>query len=599
MKINWDYYKNDVYYNKGKEEEKIIEYIKSNSPEMYEEIIEKDSSDEIILALSTLRNNIVYSYDFNPNAEILEIGAHFGEVTNLLCEKASKVISIESVKERAEAISKRCENKENLEIIVGNLKDIKLEEKFDYITLFGILEYAQNFFDTENPAAEMINYCKQFLKEDGKLLIATNNKFALKSYVGDIDECTNNTFDSITGYKSSKKTYKLGKNEIENILKNSGLKYYKFLYLLPDYKIPNVIFSDEYLPSSSKINAYFPYYKDDSYIFFSEVDAYDTIIKENKEMFKFFANSYFIEASKQEFNNDTRYVSFNNYRKKKYRLMTKIRKDIVEKTYTNEQSKQHIEEMKQNIELIKNEGIEVLDKYDNEKIISEFVNDKLLSQKISDNLENKQYIIDLLKRYRDELYSISTVYDEKEKTVFDKFLPEVDKEMVKCFHYLKNGYWDMIFKNCFLIDDKFVFFDQEWKEENVPAEFLVYRCIINIEKLRSKIQDYNLYEEMGINEYIDLFEKLDQKISSEIFDNKVFDLYTRKHINPIYENGKLKQELNAEKSKSAELEKSINNLSNEIYQKDDKIRNLEKSLNNIYESKAWKLIKGLNKLLNK
>ena len=157
----------------------------------------------------------------------------------------------------------------------------------------------------------------------------------------------------------------------------------------------------------------------------------------------------------------------------------------------------------------------------------------------------------------------------------------------------------MIFKNCFLIEDKFVFFDQEWKEENIPAEFLIYRCIINIGKLRSKIEEYNLYEEMGIKQYIDLFEKLDNKISSEIFDNKIFELYTRKHMNPIYENGKLKVDLNIEKSKTNELEKSINNLTNEIFQKDTEIKNLKKSLDDIYKSKSWKLIRGLNKLLNK
>lgn len=599
MKLNFSCYKNDVYYNIGKDEEKIIEYIRNNNSESYEEILEKDSSDEIISALSSIRNNIVYAYDFKPNAKILEIGAHFGEVTNLLCEKALKVTSIESVKNRAEAISKRCKNKENLEIIVGNLKDIKIEEKYDYITLFGILEYAQNFFDTENPAKDLINYCKQLLQEDGKILIATNNKFALKSFVGDMDECTNNTFDAITGYKSSKKPYKLGKKQIEKILVDTGLNYYKFLYLLPDYKLPNIVFSDEYLPSSSKINGYFPYYKDESFVFFSEVDAYDTIIKEDKELFKFFANSYFIEASAIDFKNDTKYISFNNYRKKKYRLMTKIKEDVVEKTYTNPESKKHLENMKQNIQNIQEEGIEILDKYENGKIISKFIKDKLVSQKISDNLENKQYILDLLKRYKEEIYKISEEYDKNKKTVFDKFLPEIKKEEIKKFKYLKKGYWDMIFKNCFLIEDKFVFFDQEWKEENIPAEFLIYRCIINIEKLRCKIEEYNIYEEIGIKEYIELFEKLDNKISSEIFDSKIFELYTRKHINPIYENGKLKEELNMEKNKSSELEKSINNLSNEIFQKDTEIKKLRKSLNRIYESKSWRLLRGLNKLLNK
>ena len=44
------------------------------------------------------------------------------------------------------------------------------------------------------------------LKPNGKLLIATDNKFALKSYIGEKDECTGITFDSITGYKNCNKS---------------------------------------------------------------------------------------------------------------------------------------------------------------------------------------------------------------------------------------------------------------------------------------------------------------------------------------------------------------------------------------------------------
>ena len=144
MNLNLNYYNKDIIYNRSQEEDKIIEYILNNTPENYENIIENDSTDEVILALSTIRNNIVCAYDFNPNSNILEIGAHLGEVTGALCQTAKKVVAIESVKRRAEAISKRCVDVENLEIIVGNLKDMPLEEKFDYITLFGILEYAKD-----------------------------------------------------------------------------------------------------------------------------------------------------------------------------------------------------------------------------------------------------------------------------------------------------------------------------------------------------------------------------------------------------------------------------------------------------------------------
>lgn len=603
MRLNLDYYKQECDFELNSNEEKLIEYINSNEEKDFEDIVRKDLSDDTILGLSNIRKNLIYSYEFNPNSTVLEIGAHFGEITGALCEKCAKVISIELNKKRAEAIAKRHENKENLEIIIGKPQDIHFEEKFDYITIFGVLEYAQIIFDTEAPALDLITYCKNLLKPDGKLLIATDNKFALKSYVGDIDKCTGITFDSITGYKSSRKTYKLGKKHIEDILNKIGLKYYKFFYPLPDYKLPSLIFTDEYLPSSSKINGYFPYYKENSSIFYSEVDAYDSIIKEDKKMFPFFANSYFIEASQIDFKNDTRYVSFNNYRKEEYQLMTKIKEKVVEKTSINVKSKKHINTMINNIQNLKNESIEILDEGEGDKVVSKFVNVKLASQLISDNVDKPEEILKILYKYKEEISKLSNPYNENEKTILEKYIPNIDKNILHKFQYLKNGYWDMILKNCFIIDDKCIFFDQEWIEENVPMEFLIYRSIVNIEKIRNKIEEYELYGKMQIKEFIPIFEQLDHKITEQIIDKEIFSFYQRKYKNPIYDNYTLQEEIGRLKKEKEditrdriELEKSKKQLETEIFGYKDDIEKLKLEINSIYQSKSWKVARKLSKI---
>ena len=104
---------------------------------------------------------------------------------------------------------------------------------------------------------------------------------------------------------------------------------------------------------------------------------------------------------------------------------------------------------------------------------------------------------------------------------------------------------------------------------------------------------------LGIQENIELFKELDDKISKEIFDEKIFALYTKKHENPIYDNQNLKQDLEHEKNTVKELEKSIQNLSAEIYEKDAEISNLQNTLDAIYQSKKWKIISKFGKLLNK
>lgn len=600
MRLNLDYYKEDTPYKMEKNEEIIIEYIKTKTQDEIEDIIREKLDDNTVLNLSNLRKNLVYSCEFEPNSTVLEIGAHFGEVTGALCEKNQKVVSVEFIKSRAEAIAERYKDIDNLEVIAGKLQDIQFEEKFDYITLFGILEYSQIFYDTKFPANDMITFCKNLLKPSGKLLIATDNKFALKSYVGENDKCTGIPFDSVTGYKSSRKQYKLGKKHIEEILKEAGLQHFKFYYPLPDYKLPSLVFTDNYLPSSSKINGYFPYYKDDSFVFYSEVDAYDAIIKEDKEMFPFFANSYLIEASVEPIQNDTKFISFNNYRKPEYQLITKIKETTVEKTITSEKARTHLNGMMKNIENLKEENISIIDDIQGEKIQSEFRKEKLASQLVSDNVKNIEEIFKILNLYNETINKIAVPYEEEMKTVFDKYNIELNDETKKKFKYLKNGYWDMILKNCFIIDEKCVFFDQEWMEENIPAEFLLYRSIVNVEKLRSKIEEYQLYEKMGIKEYIEVFEELDRKITMQIIDERIFAFYQKKHRNPIYDNYTLQQEKEQLQGEKQQLEKQIEELKqigeNVQKEKEVEIATLENKINNIYESKSWKFARTLSKI---
>ena len=137
MRLNLDYYYKECEFELRPNEDKVIEYINTNT-EDFESIVKKDLSDEVMLGLSNIRKNLVYAYDFKPNSVVLEIGAHLGEITGALCEKCEKVISIELNKKRAEAIAKRHEDKNNLEIIVR--KEEKSKES---------KENNKNFFDVK------------------------------------------------------------------------------------------------------------------------------------------------------------------------------------------------------------------------------------------------------------------------------------------------------------------------------------------------------------------------------------------------------------------------------------------------------------------
>ena len=164
------------------------------------------------------------------------------------------------------------------------------------------------------------------------------------------------------------------------------------------------------------------------------------------------------------------------------------------------------------------------------------------------------------------------------------------------------GLWDMILKNCFIIDGNCVFFDQEWVEENVPMEFLIYRSIMNVEKLRSKIDEYKIFEKMGIEKYITLFEELDGKITEEIIDKDIFGFFQRKHANPIYENYYLREEKRKLEQENEELKEEKEKIIQEqkMIQKNLEKQNdeMKRKLEGIYDSRSWKIAKKITGIKN-
>lgn len=299
MKVNYDFYTGKDEYCDGDIEKDIIKYLDEYGEENYKEIFKKDIRWPVFYHITPIRKNILKWYEFKQDAEVLEIGAGMGAITGILCDKAKEVTSVELSKQRALAIEKRCKNKKNLEIIVGNFNDIKFNKKFDYITLIGVLEYASLYTNTDNPYNDFLMQISSLLKEDGKLLIAIENQFGLKYFSGAPEDHTGKVYDGINGYENKKGIRTFGKEVLKEMLNKAGFKYTKFYYPMPDYKLPNIIFSDEYKPSKKTLENYLPYLSNEnSSVKFDEKKSYEDIIENGK--FDFFANSFFVETSKKE-----------------------------------------------------------------------------------------------------------------------------------------------------------------------------------------------------------------------------------------------------------------------------------------------------------
>lgn len=484
--------------------------------------------------LSSISQNIINWYDFKKESKVLQIELELGNITEALLKNEVDLTVVTNSSQKAKAIEKRCSSIKDFEIICARLKDIQFDCKFDYVVLIGNLPYKNEIYGEEISLKNFLVKIKELLNEDGKMLIALDNKFSVRSLSGGNDFYTGKKYDGITGYVHSKdKNYSISKTKIDNLLSNIGMNTINHYYPLPDFRLPNVIFSDEWTPNYSNFSKYEPYTIGDEQVLVSEVALFREILKENKDLFKMFTNSFFIETGKQKFDIEYKFVSYNNMRKAEYRLITKIGKEYVQKDITNVYSQKHYDEIKNNIKLLEKENYNILDSIDENNLIkSKYIDSNyMLSNVLADLVENENIdeFYNLVDEYFDNFFSRSKKITEDEETVFDKYNIKIEDKTK--LNYLENGFWDATFSNCFLIDKKFYLFDQEWNEKNLPVEYIIYKAFFYDSYISKNIELETIAKKYNFLDCIEVFKDLDSVLQKEIRDDKIWKFYV--NINKI------------------------------------------------------------------
>lgn len=262
-------------------EEQLLVLVQTE--EDVEQRLQKEHNEMFLYHLSPIRQNVLRWYDFNPKASLLEVGAGCGAITGLFCESVEQVVAVEASKRRAVINATRNKQYENLEIFVGNFKDIEFEQKFDYITLIGVLE---------EPFLELLKRAKTLLNPGGKLFVAIENKYGLKYWAGTPEEHTGQLFDGIEGYRDAEGIRTFSRMSLKALLQQAGFEKQKFYYPVPDYKMPMEIYSEKHLPKSGDITNISPAYDRPRYEFFDERLAFSSICEDG--LFEEFANSFIV-----------------------------------------------------------------------------------------------------------------------------------------------------------------------------------------------------------------------------------------------------------------------------------------------------------------
>lgn len=446
-----------------------------------EEVVSQIENEEVFYQLSDMRKNLLVWYEFKKNASILEIGGECGGLTGLLCDKAKSVTSFEPNKEKAEINGFINADKKNLKIISENLLD--MEESYDYIVIVGALETASQFIDSETPYKDLLRFAKSHLKEDGIILLATNNRLGVRYFAGAPEAHLETYFTGINDYRGINDVRTFSKNELKELYISAGLFSRSMYYPYPDYRFPSEIFTDRTINTNLYGRPYPNYDK-----------KYVDIIDENKLLQDYakegiagsFANSFFVEltfGNKNKKSTDIEYVKISSDRKKQFQIYTTIWTDesgkMVSKYPYTKDSKKHVESMKS----VKFEGSNYSILKDSSKksdVLSyEFLNHPSLDIKANGLIQRKKGdgIIELFDFVKDSFLSDDKlkVMNPSENQRFVEVFGEIKEDKYKC---VSNVCFDLILDNIFEVDNKLIIIDYEWFFDFfIPSEYLLWRSI--------------------------------------------------------------------------------------------------------------------------
>jgi precorrin-6B methylase 2 len=279
--------------------------------------------------LSTKRAQLMSGFSFDRSLRVLEVGCGCGAISRYLGENFVQVISVEGNINRARLARQRTRDLDSVSVICAPFQEIQFSQKFDIIFCIGVFEYSAAFIGGDDPYDTTMRIFSDMLTPDGMIVVAIENQFGLKYFSSAREDHLGVMFEGIEGYHRNPGVARtFGKSELEMRLK----KYFsqvEFYYPYPDYKIPDCVFSNEFL-ASGRAGELVSQMRSRDYSGFANVlwDEAATALELNRNrMLDFFANSFLVLAGRNvirgvEF--DQLGILFSSGRKPAYNMRARI-----------------------------------------------------------------------------------------------------------------------------------------------------------------------------------------------------------------------------------------------------------------------------------
>lgn len=439
-------------------EQDIISYIRDG--EDTEEILKRDNRWEVFYHLSPMRESLFHWVDFKPDAKLLELGCGLGALTSLFSRKCAQVLAADWAEQKVETVKNRYQQYGNLNVFAGDIQNYKGEERFDYAVLM------PSYYGCR--LKTILGSVKNLVKETGSIYIAVKNKLGIDVMAGKAAE-GEAPYDAWNVSQNEYYTYA----DVRSILGETGFKKLRFYYPVPDHVLPQEIYAEDNLPDHLHYDRILNYYPNTDTLLLHPGKYMEEIMKNH--IFRECANSFLVECSVQGALSSITYAALSADRERKAAYATKIYgKEYVKKTALFEEGRKGICRLYQNAKELKQRGINVVSqkKEDGDRtLMMPCIRHRTLMQHMKENCRTQadfQKIFDEF--YRLILKSSDPVDDVR--NAMSRYCPQADWDVI-----LEHAYIDMIPLNCFYIDQEFVFFDQEFRFDNYPAGYVMFRAL--------------------------------------------------------------------------------------------------------------------------
>ncbi len=241
-----------IAYSDGDEVEERIRCIISASQDttvLSDELQSKITDWASLYHLSRARANLLrpFQSQLSCGMEVLEVGAGCGAITRFLGECGANVLALEGSKRRATIARSRTRDLRNVQVLAEQFDQFSCSDKFDVVTLIGVLEYASRFTHEPDAALSMLKRAKSLLKADGSLILAIENQLGLKYFAGAPEDHLGIRMYGVEGRYGAHEPKTFGRRELLDLLSAAGFEEVSCLAPFPDYKLPKSILTERAL----------------------------------------------------------------------------------------------------------------------------------------------------------------------------------------------------------------------------------------------------------------------------------------------------------------------------------------------------------------